>query len=49
MNAIKIVKFVGAWASILLAALALAHVIVAPAEVFAVLAIAFGVSPTTWV
>jgi hypothetical protein len=48
MSAVKIIKFVGAWASILLAALALAHVIVAPAEVFAVLAIALGVAPTTW-
>ena len=48
MSAITIVKFVGAWASILLAVLALAHVIVAPAEVFAVLAIAFGVAPAAW-
>lgn len=48
MSAITIVKFVGAWASIMLAVLALAHVIVAPAEVFAMLAIAFSLAPVTW-
>lgn len=48
MSAVKIVKFVGAFLCIALAVLALSHVIVAPAEVFAMLAIAFGVAPETW-
>ena len=48
MNPISIIKFIGSWLCIVLACLAIGHIIVAPAELFAILAIAFAQAPATW-
>lgn len=48
MRPLIIVKFIGAWLCIVLAALAIGHIIVAPAMLFAILAIAFAQAPATW-
>ncbi len=48
MNAVALIKFIGTWICIILTCLCLGHIIVGPAEVFAILSIAFAQAPSTW-